>query len=142
MIYYDSCYIAKFYLAEPDSASVSARAVREGGVACCHHGKLETAAVFHRKLREGALTLTEYHLLRAQFESDCAMGMWWWLPVTAQLMEDAIRRYGILSASAWLRSADALHLTCAAAHGFGEIFTSDRHLLAAAPHFGLTGTSL
>lgn len=32
---------------------------------------------------------------------------------------------------------DALHLTCARRHGHEHIYSNDRHLLLAAPHFGL-----
>jgi len=34
-----------------------------------------------------------------------------------------------------VRSADALHLACAREHGLRDVDTSDRHLMAAAPHF-------
>ena len=42
----------------------------------------------------------------------------------------------------FLRSADALHLTCAAANGFSAVYSHDRHLLNAAPHFGLEGRDI
>jgi predicted nucleic acid-binding protein len=37
----------------------------------------------------------------------------------------------------FLRAADALHLTCAQEHGVPEIYTNDRHMVAAARHFRL-----
>jgi hypothetical protein len=39
----------------------------------------------------------------------------------------------------YLRAADAVHLTTAQDLGEHEIWTNDRHMLAAASHFGLTG---
>lgn len=60
MIYFDSCYIAKFYLAEPDSPNVIALTQRGDGVSCALHGKAEVVAVFHRKfpyVAMGALRL-------------------------------------------------------------------------------------
>ena len=42
----------------------------------------------------------------------------------------------------FMRSADAVHLTTA--HEIGElaVWTNDRHMLAAAAYFGLTGQSV
>jgi predicted nucleic acid-binding protein len=142
MIYFDGCYIAKYYLSEPDSAAVIAAARMDGEVACAAHGKVETAAVFHRKLREGVIGTDDYHLLRTQFEADCSAGLWSWFPVTPHLIDDTVRRFGILPGSVFLRTNDALHLASAAEHGFTSIHSSDKHLLAAAPHFGLTGITL
>jgi predicted nucleic acid-binding protein len=38
-----------------------------------------------------------------------------------------------------LRAGDAIHIVSAVEAGFNEIWTNDRHLLAAAAHFGLKG---
>ena len=53
MVYFDSAYIARFYLSEPESGRGRALAERQGNVCCSAIGRVETAQVFHRKLREG-----------------------------------------------------------------------------------------
>ena len=63
MIYFDACYIAKFYLAEPDSPNVIAFIHRNAYVGCLLIGKAEVIAVFHRRLREGAVDVRGFHLL-------------------------------------------------------------------------------
>jgi hypothetical protein len=47
-----------------------------------------------------------------------------------------------LPANVLLRAGDAVHLVTAKLAGFSEIWTNDRRLLQAAPHFGLTGKSV
>jgi predicted nucleic acid-binding protein len=42
----------------------------------------------------------------------------------------------------YLRAGDAIHLAAAQGAGFTEIWSNDRHLLQAAPAFGLTGKSV
>lgn len=139
MIYFDGCYVAKFYLAEPDSPQVTAAAITAGGVGSCLHGRLEVMSVFHRKLREGIMDRSGYDLVRNQFERDNANGLWTWFPLSFPSVEQACSRFGTLPSTRFLRAGDALHLATAVEHGFSEIYTSDRHLLAAAPYFGLTG---
>lgn len=139
MIYFDAAYIAKFYLDEPDSAAVRKLAEDAGEVACCLHGKIEVLTVFHRKLRERAFSLKVFAAVCEQFESDCDAFLWEWLPLSAVLVANLSRRIRHLPAGVFLRAADALHLESAAEQGFKEIYSSDRHLLAAASDFQLRG---
>jgi len=142
MIYFDSCYIAKFYLAEPDSPNVIAFANNNADVGCLQIGKAEVIAVFHRKLREAIVDVSGFHLLCDQFDADCASGLWQWRLVDDNLLRLTAQRFRGIPATTFLRAADALHLTCAVEEGCSAIHTSDRHMIAAAPAFGLTGVTL
>lgn len=142
MIYFDSCYLAKLYLLESDSERVRARAEASDGLACCAIGRGEIVATFHRHFREGRLTQREFRLLASQVEADLDAGLWTALPVTSSLVESQAKRMAMLPASIFLRAADALHLTCAAEAGMREIYSSDRHLVLAAPLFGLRPVTL
>lgn len=137
MSYFDSAFIAKFYLDEPESDAIRALAAGLGRVHCVAYGRIEVASVFHRKLREGAFTERVQREVAAQFADDCAAGVWTWLSVTEALVEEAVRSMTTLPRRVYLRSADALHLACAREHGFKEIYSNDRHVIAAAPHYGL-----
>ena len=142
MIYFDSCYIAKFYLAEPDSPGVTAFARSNANVGCLLIGKAEVIAVFHRKLREGSVDVSGFHLLCDQFASDCASGLWQWRAVDDALLAASAQRFRGLPSTTFLRAADGLHLTCAAEEGCTAIHTNDRHMIAAAPAFGLRAVTL
>jgi predicted nucleic acid-binding protein len=50
--------------------------------------------------------------------------------------------FATLPSTVFLRAADALHLVCAREAGFSETHTNDRHMLAAASEFGLTGINV
>ncbi|MGH9258253.1 MAG: type II toxin-antitoxin system VapC family toxin [Vicinamibacterales bacterium] len=139
MLYFDSAYIAKFYLSEPDSGRVRTLAEREGKVCCSTIGRVETAQVFHRKLREGKVTKAACGALFDQFGTDCESGLWTWLPLTEDLVAAAVHRFRELSPKVLLRSADAIHLVSARAHGLATIYTNDVRVLAAASGFGIRG---
>ena len=124
---------------EPGSELVREHAREAGHIACCEIGKVELAAVFHRHLREKRLNSRQYGVVMRQFASDLDQGLWTWLPLAAQVLSFAQKRYEDLSAKVFLRAADAMHLCCAAENGFDEIFTNDRHMLAACSAFGLAG---
>jgi predicted nucleic acid-binding protein len=137
MIYFDSAYLARCYLPEPGHAEVAALAGRSPQVACAEIARIEVASVFHRKLREHAITPAIHREVSCQFADDIAAGIWLLLPVTESLLTHAQAAYQTLPATLFLRSADCLHLCAARQAGFKEIYSNDRHLLAAAPHFGL-----
>jgi predicted nucleic acid-binding protein len=142
MIYFDAAYIAKFYLDERDSDAVRNLAEASGEVACCLHGRVEVLIAFHRKLREGAFNPKTFAAVADQFEADCEAAVWSWLPISVKLVTSVSERIRHLDRSVFLRSADALHLASASEQGFREIYSNDRHLLAAATHFGLRGVTV
>lgn len=121
---------------EPDSPAVRAHAAARGDLVCCLIGWGEVVATFHRHLREGRLTPPQFRLLTRQLASDVRGGLWTPLPITPALAEAQALRMAALPGRVFLRAADALHLACAAEAGLDEISSNDRHLIAAAPHFG------
>ena len=137
MTYFDSAYLAKFYLAEPETTAVRAKAEGDGDVACSVIGQAETLSVFHRKLREGALSPTEFAAVCDQFEADCVAGLWQWLDLTGEVLDELKARLRALPVTVFLRAADAIHLATAGKHGCREVYSNDRHLTTAAVHFGL-----
>ena len=137
MSYFDSSYIAKFYLDEPESEAVREVAEALGQVQCSSIGQVEVAAVFHRKRREGAFGASAYREVTAQFADDCALGLWTWLPVTGALLEKTAAAFTRLASPVFLRAVDALHLVSAREHGLREVYTNDRHMLSAARRFQL-----
>jgi predicted nucleic acid-binding protein len=140
--YFDAAYIAKLYLSEPGSEPVRALAADLKAIACCAHGRVEVAYVFHRKLREGAMDRDGLQARMEQMRMDVMSGFLRWLPMDAPTFETAADSVRDLGADVWLRAADALHLVSARDNGFETIFSNDRHLLAAAPHFGLNARDI
>lgn len=141
-MYFDSAYIAKCYVNEPDSAAVeklarSARVLYSSVVAVA-----EVHCVFHRHVREGLITPKKSRDLGELFLRHADAGYWNFIPASEPLLR---RTAAIVIASApalFLRSADAIHLTTAMELGEGEIWTTDRHMIAAAPRFGLLAKSV
>lgn len=142
MIYFDSAYVAKYYLDEPESDRVRALAEAEARVCCSTLGRVETAQVFHRKLREGATTKAGATALFDQFDADCAHGLWTWLALTEDFVVKAVSEFRRLSPRVALRTADAIHLVSAKQHGVSTIYTNDARMLAAAEEFGIRTRSV
>lgn len=99
-------------------------------------------SVLHRHVREDSLSPRQARALHDLFREDVAGGVWSLVPVSERILEQVEDRVRRLRPIVFLRAGDAVHLTTAAASGFREIWTNDRHLLAAAPSFGLRGRSV
>ncbi len=140
--YFDTSYLAKLHWNEAGSLEVAALSGNFQNIACCRHGRLEFVAVGYRKLREKAANTAIIREVYAQLCDDARAGAIQWLGLDAAVMERAERFYLEGSGDCFLRASDALHLACAVEHGFAEIYSNDRHLLAAAPHFGLRGLNI
>jgi predicted nucleic acid-binding protein len=141
-LYLDTSYIAKFYLEEPESHRVRELVSAAASIRSSVMAVAEFNAVLHRKLRESALTAKTAKELARRFSQHEKDGLWNFVPVTGNLL----RKTAVLVVSAppdlFLRTADAVHLMTAREIGEQEIWANDRHMLAAAPYFGLIGRSV
>jgi len=124
---------------EADSRQVRAAIVGADTLVSSMWAMGEVTCAFHRHLREGALDASQYRDLLTAFLDDADAGNWMFIPVTERLVREMVTLLSGLPPTIYLRAADAIHLTTALDLGEREIWTSDRHVLAAAPHFGLTG---
>jgi predicted nucleic acid-binding protein len=97
------------------------------------------ACVLHRQVREGTLSAAQEIRLRTLFLEDIENEVWNLVPVTNRLLHRVEFMSRKLPSSCYLRAADAIHIVSASEAGFNEIWTNDRHLLAAAAHFGIVG---
>lgn len=91
---------------------------------------------------EGALTATQGHELIDVFRSHVEADFWNLISVTDTLLRKAATMIRGLPPNCPLRAGDAIHLAAALDAGEAEIWTNDRHLLAAAAHVGLAGKSV
>jgi len=137
--YFDTAYLLKLYRTEPGSEAVRALAAKADVLVCSLHGPAELIAAVHRKVREGTATRAHVDALLAQVAADRAAGALDWLPITEAHLDRVTAAFRHAPSTVYLRAADALHLASAAEAGFVEIYSNDRHLLAAAPLFGLRG---
>jgi len=142
LVYFDTAYVAKFYLNESDSAQVHPLVRGAGVIQTSLLVRTEFQAVLHRRTREGFLSSTHARRLATIFRSHIEGGLWKLLPVTESLMRRTSDMIAAAPLNLFLRSADAVHLATAREAGEEEIWTSDRHMLAAAAHFGLKGRSV
>lgn len=139
MIYFDATFLVRLYVDEPGYEKVRALVRNVEAIRSSILGKMETEAAFHRKLREHELT--HYALTEAnqQLLDNSANGVHQWLPLTPAVMNRVHATFLNLPANVFLRTGDAIHLATAAEAGCKEIYSNDRHLLAAASLFKLKG---
>ena len=136
MLYFDSSYLVQLYL--DDAGCELVRELATGNeIASSWHAQAEVLCALHRSLRENRLDAEQYRALLDQFRSDRDAGACRWLPLADPILARLEPILTTAPATVFLRAADALHLACAAENGFTEIYSHDRHFLAAAPLFGL-----
>ena len=140
-MYFDTSYIAKFYCNELESSRVRALVRNADTIYSSLWALAEFYAVLHRRVREGLYSPANVSNLASRFSAHIGDGLWNLIPVT----EGLLRRTSALILSApqdlFIRTADAVHLITAKEAGEREVWTNDRHMLAAAAYFGLTGRS-
>ena len=134
--------MAKCYITESDSKKVRDLVRAESELHSSAWCVAELACIFHRHTREKSLTREQALKLQAGFRQDVESGVWLLSPVSEALLRRVERAMQQLPRDVFLRAGDAAHLVTACDAGFSEIWTNDRHLLAAAPHFGICGRTV
>jgi predicted nucleic acid-binding protein len=140
-MYLDSAYIAKFYVNERDSAGVRLLIKGADVLESSAWAVAEVHCVFHRHMRERSITPVQCRRLSEAFIEHVRSGIWNFTPVSESLLLRTALRMSLAPAEVFLRTADAIHLASALEVGAKEIWTNDRHMLAA-PYFGLEGRTV
>ncbi len=140
--YFDTSYLARIYLRDDGYTAVRELAGSGKAIASAWHAQAEIVAAFHRAFREGRLQKGPYLSVLDQFMQDSRDGFYHWLPLTASIQQRLEQFFRNAADTHFLRAADAMHLACAAEHGFTEVYSNDRHFLNAAPLFGLRGVNV
>jgi predicted nucleic acid-binding protein len=140
-MYLDAAYVAKFYLAEPDAIKVRAILRRAHVLSTSAWSLAEVTCAFHRHLRQKDLDALLYRDLLRAFREHTEGGLWTLVPVSTGVLARMQTYFEEPPPDVHLRAGDAVHLASAVEVGEREVWTSDRNLLSAAPHFGLVGRS-
>ncbi len=140
--FFDTSYVVRLYLEDRGYEVVRKFAGAGQFVAAAWHAQAEVVTALHRAFRERKM---KHRVLRAaleQFFKDRSDGIYYWLPLTDGVQQRLEAVFREAPATLFLRAADALHLACAAEHGFDKVYSNDRHLLVAATLFDLKGIDI
>jgi len=138
-MYFDATFFVRLYIEEPGYESIRTLVQNSEEVASSIVGKMETEAALHRQLRDGKINADGFEEAYRQFADDSASPLLKWLPLTEIVINRVHRVFAELPSDVFLRTGDAIHLVTASEGGFKEIYSNDKHLLAAAPLFELKG---
>jgi predicted nucleic acid-binding protein len=141
-MYLDSAYVAKYYLNEHDSPAVRRLIHTADSLVSSEWSVVEVACAFHRHFRQRQLTARQYRELLQAFLKHADGGIWALIPLGSHLVRRVTAAMHSLPAGTFLRAGAAVQLVSAQIAGEVEVWTNDRHVLAAAPHFGLAGRSV
>ena len=140
--YLDTAFVFKCYVLENGSEAVRSLASDTDDLVTSELTRAEFAAAVHRKQREKALTKREATAVVAQFDADCADGIWTFIPVNAAILQRVCAAFASLPVTTALRAVDAIHCASAVEYGLDRIYSNDRHLLDASSHFKLTAVDV
>lgn len=141
-LYFDATYFGKLYWREPGSRDVLDCAGSADELVCAAHGRAEFYSIGLRKVREGLCVPSALRAVFAQFNADVAAGEIRLVPLCDGILDRVESAFTSAPSTTYLRAADAIHLASAAESGFAEIYSNDKHLLAAAPLFGICGVNV
>jgi predicted nucleic acid-binding protein len=140
MIYFDTTFLVKLQIDEPGSATLLEFVKdRDEVIATSITSRMEVVAALHRKYREGTMSRPAFLKAHDQFFREIEMGRISCISFMRSTVERVEEAFLNLPANVFLRTGDAIHLATAAEAGFKEIYSNDRHLLAAASLFKLKG---
>jgi predicted nucleic acid-binding protein len=142
MYYFDSAYVAKCYLNDPDSEQVRGMVREPVELVSSSICIAEVSCAIQRRIREGELTRRQGQELCGLFRSHVDEGVWTLVPLSDRLLWDLSQVLRSIPPSVFVRAGDAIHLISARQHGFHDVWTNDRHMLSAASQFGLKGHSV
>jgi predicted nucleic acid-binding protein len=142
MYYFDSAYVAKCYLNDPDSEQVRKMVMEPVEMVSSSICIAEVSCAIHRRIREGELTRRQGHELFELFQGHVEEGVWTLVPISDRLLWDLSQVLRAIACGVFVRAGDAIHLISARQRGFRDVWTNDRHMLSAARQFGLKGRSV
>jgi len=142
MFYFDSGYVAKCYLNDPDSERVREMVREPVEMVSSSICIAEVSCAIHRRIREGELTRRQGQELSDLFRSHVEEGVWTLVPISDRLLWDLSQVLRAIPSGVFVRAGDAIHLFSARQRGFRDVWTNDRHMLTAASQFGLKGRSV
>lgn len=135
MYYFDSAYVAKCYLNDPDSERVRALVREPVELVSSSICIAEVSCAIHRRIRQKALTRRQGQELCDLFRAHAKDGVWTLVPLSDRLLWDVSDVLKTTPPGVFVRAGDAIHLVSARHRGFADIWTNDRHVLSAAAHF-------
>lgn len=141
-MYFDSAYLVKVYVADPDSDRVRKLATSTATVYSSALCMAEFACAMLRVQREKSVSANQAADARVAFLSHIRVGLITLVPVSEGILHSVQAFVETMPTNLFLRVGDAIHLASAHHEGFAEIWSNDRHMLKAAPHFGITGRSI
>ena len=140
--YFDAAYIVKLYVTDPDGARVRSVVAAADAITSSALSLAEVSCALHRCIREKTVTSSEASQMRVSFSEDVERGVLRMIPVSDRVLRTVEIMLSTAPSSLFLRAGDAIHLASAQLEGFSEIWSNDKHMLRAAPHFGVKGRSV